>query len=100
PIDQGSTLFPTRRSSDLEQRVTSNGSGRQLVGTVSDDADHAGSHPVKHRLHPGKATVECIEPAEGDHHEERRPDKGQPHQGRPQDRKSTRLNSSHEWISY
>src|SRR5205807_2089971 len=60
-----------------EQRIAPDGFGGQLVGAVSDDTDHAGTHSVEHRLHPGETTVECIKPAESDHHEERRPYKGQ-----------------------
>ena len=60
-----------------EQPVAPDGFRGQLVGAVGDDTNHARSDAVEYRLHPGETTVECIEPAESDHHKKRRPDKGQ-----------------------
>jgi hypothetical protein len=68
-----------------EQWVTSNGSVRQLQGAYGDDTDYAGTNSVEHSLHPGKTTVDGIEPAECNHHQKRRPDKGQSHQGGSRD---------------
>ena len=68
-----------------EQRVATDGFGGQLVGTVGNDPNHAGTHPIEHGLHPGESSIERVEPAEDDHHQKRWPDKGQSHQGCSQD---------------
>src|SRR5207247_6782613 len=93
PPDAPSLLhsFPTRRSSDLE--VGGQRQARARTPQAPDDraiferriaAFHRGQHAVRARLHGEMQmrdelvhVLECIE-----------------------DRKSTRLNSSHEWISY
>jgi hypothetical protein len=41
-----------------------------LVDAVCNNADHAGALAVEHSLHPGRASVERIEPAEGHHHQD------------------------------
>src|SRR5438105_8534271 len=72
-----STLFPTRRSSDLRDRGY--------------DPNHvAGNRPVRRSPHRGRGG--------GGRKGKPRPDRADG--GARQDRKSTRLNSSHEWISY
>src|SRR5207247_6956961 len=88
-----STLFPSRRSSDLV-------GFRHVCGLVPPTPARGGAGGAGLRRHgrrrcgaPAPAEARAPPPAP-------RPERRFP-QGRPLgDRKSTRLNSSHEWISY
>src|SRR5207247_10388574 len=84
--------FPTRRSSDLPQSVRPSlreGERRPLVGRgQAEPGDHLAAVVVIRRVH---------------HHAVRRPvrvARSAAERDVQGDRKSTRLNSSHEWISY
>ena len=54
----------------------------QLVGGQRDDADDGGADAVERRLHPGQPAEAHVEPADGQHHDERRQDERERDQGR------------------
>src|SRR5207247_8794790 len=82
--------FPTRRSSDLEERVA------PRAGRVLEPRDHVGVDHVVLAVAPPLvlASPGEVRRADGPLGEGVRVPADLP------DRKSTRLNSSHEWISY
>src|SRR5206468_12618327 len=80
--------FPTRRSSDLETR---RGPARDAFAEARDGQRHERDEqhlPTVHRVEPR------VQAGEGEKHRQ------QKHDGERADRKSTRLNSSHDQISY
>src|SRR5207247_9561547 len=89
--------FPTRRSSDLGRDLVDARQAGQAHGAhqlVFEDLEHA-----HHAVLAGRGQAPALEPAEGDH-VGAEGDVFEDVATALQDRKSTRLNSSHEWISY
>src|SRR5207247_9931182 len=87
---------PTRRSSDLRRRPRERAAGREAAGRLGDDdarTARQGPHPLRgaEQAAPGVAGGSVAVSGVAD-----APAKGEA----GTDRKSTRLNSSHEWISY
>src|SRR5207247_11155276 len=76
--------FPTRRSSDLLRLVEGVAARREAAGRPVDEV-HVPEHVI-HRLRGANVRGPLAD--------------DQRHLRLAQDRKSTRLNSSHEWISY
>src|SRR5207247_9165752 len=76
--------FPTRRSSDLLAGLRSDEIRRLRVGCARANTSAAPTQPTRSGWSAGSTS----------------PGPGRPARSATPDRKSTRLNSSHEWISY
>src|SRR5205814_8698159 len=83
--------FPTRRSSDLARRHEATAAGNHRA----EHGERRGSEGAGDQERAGATSVQ-----QGANREERGPAERGRHDEREQDRKSTRLNSSHLGISY
>src|SRR5207247_9355162 len=90
--------FPPRRASDLDRPRTLSAQSplapRAALGRGEDDRPDLARAKVRRRGSP--RSEDRGKDDENDHGGEQ----AQERRARPSDRKSTRLNSSHEWISY
>src|SRR5207247_11362848 len=89
--------FPTRRSSDLPRAPDRSVRGRRHGRTPWVLAEEA--HQLPRGLGAGRVGIRAVT-APTRPGVARAVDGPLLHEGLPLDRKSTRLNSSHEWISY